>query len=239
VSTAPRVALIGMGKMGRAIDRLAEERGILVVARLDHSDTVDRESLGGADVAIEFTEPNAAVANIRACVAAGCPVVVGTTGWWDELPAVERDVLAGDGRMLWAANFSLGVNVMLRLASEAGRLMHDGGMDVHVVETHHAQKKDAPSGTAIALARAAESTLGREVPITSVRVGHVPGTHVLVFDGPFEQLRLVHDARDRRVFAEGALAAARWLAAPRAAGTYTMSDVLAPADGAARTENRR
>jgi 4-hydroxy-tetrahydrodipicolinate reductase len=228
-----------MGKMGRAIDRLAEERGIPVVARLDHGHTIDRESLGGADVAIEFTEPKAAVGNVRACVAAGCPVVVGTTGWWDELPAVEREVLAANGRMLWAANFSLGVNVMLRLAGEAGRLMRGSGMDVHVVETHHTQKKDAPSGTAIALARAAESTLGADVPITSVRVGHVPGTHVLVFDGPFEQLRLVHDARDRRVFAEGALAAARWLAAPRAAGTYTMNDVLAPADDGRRVEDSR
>jgi 4-hydroxy-tetrahydrodipicolinate reductase len=106
-------------------------------------------------------------------------------------------------------------------------------MDVHLVETHHNQKKDAPSGTAIAIARAAQATLGREIPTTSVRVGSVPGVHTLVFDGPFEQLRIEHDARDRRVFAEGALAAARWLAARREPGVYTMSDVLAPhpADG--------
>jgi 4-hydroxy-tetrahydrodipicolinate reductase len=228
VSAAPRVALVGMGKMGRAIDRLAEERGVPVVARLDRGDAIDRESLGGADVAIEFSEPGAAVGNIDACVAAGCPVVVGTTGWWDALPRVERDARAAGGRVLWAANFSLGVNVMLGLVAEAGRLLRDAGMDAHLIETHHAQKKDAPSGTAIALASATESTLGRPVPITSVRVGSVPGLHELVFDGPFEQLRLVHDARDRRVFAEGALAAARWLAARREPGVYTMRDVLAP-----------
>jgi 4-hydroxy-tetrahydrodipicolinate reductase len=227
VSAAPRVALVGMGKMGRAIDRLAEERGIPIVARLDRDDHIDAASLGGADVAIEFSEPGAAVANIEACVAAACPVVVGTTGWWDALPDVERTVRAAGGRLLWAGNFSLGVNVMLRLAAEAGRLFRDAAVDAHIVETHHAQKKDAPSGTAIALGRAAEGTFGRAIPIASVRVGSVPGLHELIFDAPFEQLRVVHDARDRRVFAEGALAAARWLAARREPGVYTMSDVLA------------
>lgn len=223
-----RVALVGMGKMGRTIDALAGERGAEIVARLDRDDRVDRESLGGADVAIEFSEPTAAVSNIRACLDAACPVVVGTTGWYDQLAAVEREVGEAGGRLLWAANYSLGVNAMIRLAAEAGRVLRDAGMDVHLVESHHAQKKDAPSGTAIAIARAAQATLGREIPTTSVRVGHVPGTHTLVFDGPFEQLRIEHDARDRRVFAEGALAAARWLAARRAPGVYTMTDVLAP-----------
>lgn len=239
MSAAPlRVALVGMGKMGRTIDALAAERGIEIVARLDRDDRVERGALGGADVAIEFSEPAAAVSNVRACAAAGCPVVVGTTGWWEELPAVEREVRDAGARMLWAANFSVGVNAMLLLVAEAGRVLRDAGMDVHLVETHHTQKKDAPSGTAIALARATEATLGRAVPTTSVRVGHVPGLHELVFDAPFEQLRIVHDARDRRVFAEGALAAARWLAAPRAPGVYTMSDVLAPANaGAARAED--
>jgi 4-hydroxy-tetrahydrodipicolinate reductase len=135
-------------------------------------------------------------------------------------------VRAAGGRLLWAANFSLGVNVLLELARAAGGLLRGHGLDVHLVETHHAAKKDAPSGTALAIARAAGPALGREIPITSVRTGHVPGTHELTFDGPFEQLRLVHEARDRRVFAEGALAAAAWLAARREPGVYTMQDVL-------------
>jgi 4-hydroxy-tetrahydrodipicolinate reductase len=235
-----RVALIGMGKMGHAIARLAEERGVPVVARLGRGDAIDAASLGGADVAVEFSEPAAAVENVRACVAAGCAVVVGTTGWWDALPALERAVRAAGGRMLWSANFSLGVNVMLHVAAEAGRLLRASGMGAHVVETHHAQKKDAPSGTAIALARATAAAFGSEVPIASVRVGFVPGRHEVLFDGPFEQLRIVHEARDRRVFAEGALAAARWLAARREPGVYTMSDVLASAGqapgGAAHAE---
>jgi 4-hydroxy-tetrahydrodipicolinate reductase len=223
------VALIGMGKMGRAIRQLAEERGVPVVVTLDRDDPIDDASLAGADVAIEFTEPSAAVANARACVAAGCPVVVGTTGWLDALPAVTADVRAAGGRLLWAANFSLGVNVLLELARAAGGLMRERGFDVHLVETHHAAKRDAPSGTALAIVRSVEPALGRAVPTTSVRTGHVPGTHELIFDGPFEQLRLVHEARDRRVFAEGALAAAMWLAARREPGVYTMRDVLAPA----------
>jgi 4-hydroxy-tetrahydrodipicolinate reductase len=134
--------------------------------------------------------------------------------------------------MLWAANFSIGVNVMIALASAASRLVRGRGFDAHLVETHHSAKKDAPSGTALAVARAAEPELGRSLAVTSVRTGHVPGTHELVFDAPFEQLRLVHEARDRRVFAEGALAAALWLASRREPGVYTMQDVLAAAAAA-------
>ena len=222
----PRVALLGMGKMGRAIRQIAEERGVPVVATLDRDDAVDARTLAGADVAIEFSEPAAAVTNVRACLAARCPVVVGTTGWLDALPQVTQEVHAAGGRLLWAANFSLGVNIMLELAAAAGRLAGGRGFDAAIVEAHHAAKKDAPSGTALAVARAAEPTFGASIPIASVRVGHVPGRHELILDGPFEQLRLVHDARDRRVFAEGALAAATWLAGQRAPGVYTMQDVL-------------
>jgi 4-hydroxy-tetrahydrodipicolinate reductase len=226
---ALRVALVGMGRMGRTIAALAAERGVAIVATLGPTDAITRATLAGADVAIEFTEPAAAVANVRACVAAGCPVVVGTTGWLDELPRLAAEVPAAGGRMLWAANFSVGVNAMLAVASAAARVLREAGFDAHLVETHHAAKKDAPSGTALAIARAVRDAGGGEVPITAVRVGHVPGTHALVLDAPFEQVTLTHEARDRRVFAEGALVAARWLAAARAPGVYTMQDVLAPA----------
>ena len=231
-SPAPlRVALVGAGKMGRAVEALARERGIAVAAVLARGDAVTRASLAGADVAVEFTEPGAAVANARACVAAGCPVVVGTTGWLDALPTLRAEVEAAGGRLLWAANFSVGVNAMLAVVAAAARALRGTGFDAHLVETHHAAKKDAPSGTAIALARAAEAEWGTAIGTTSVRVGHVPGTHALIFDAPFEQLRLTHEARDRRVFAEGALVAARWLAAAPLPGVYTMQDVLAPGAG--------
>ncbi|MGZ8411189.1 MAG: 4-hydroxy-tetrahydrodipicolinate reductase [Gemmatirosa sp.] len=225
---ALRVALIGMGRMGRAIAALARERAIDVVATLGPGEAITRQSLADADVAIEFTEPDAAAANVRACLAAGCPVVVGTTGWLDALPALRGDVRAVGGRMLWAANYAVGVNAMLAVAGLTARVLREAGFDAHLIETHHAAKKDAPSGTALAIARAVREADGGDVPITAVRLGHVPGTHALVFDAPFEQVTLTHEARDRRVFAEGALVAARWLATMDTPGVYTMQDVLAP-----------
>lgn len=235
--TEVALALIGMGKMGRALAALAPERGFRVVAELDPSRPgyagITRDTLGGAQVAIDFTTPDAAAANVRACAAAGCPVVVGTTGWYAELSAVSADVERLGGALLTAPNFSVGVAVFDRVVAEAARLFGQlEGFDAHLVETHHAAKKDAPSGTAGALARTAEAALGRSIPITSVRTGHVPGTHEVIFDAPFEQVRLVHEARDRRVFAEGALVAARWLVGRR--GVFTLQHVLSssPAVGA-------
>ncbi len=225
--------------MGRAVAALAAERGIDVAALIGlegnaHGAALSRERLAGADVAIEFTAPAAAADNALACIAAGVPVVVGTTGWYDRLPQVEAAVQAGDGALLWAPNFSAGVVLFRALLRRAGELFAGAGFDARIVETHHAAKKDAPSGTALSLGRAfggaagpedagAEGA-GAETEITSIRVGHVPGTHELLLDGPFEQIRLVHEARDRRVFADGALRAAAWLQGRR--GVFTMNDVL-------------
>jgi len=214
-----RVALIGMGKMGRAVRDLAGDQ---VTVTLDGPFTPDR--LANADVAIEFTIPSAAPTNIRTCLAAGCPVVVGTTGWYAELPSLTEDVSRQGGALVWAPNFSLGAQVMMYLAAEAARLLDS---DAAIVETHHASKRDAPSGTAREIARAIIAERSGGVPITSVRVGHVPGTHEVIFDGTFDQLRLTHEVRDRKVFAEGALVAAEWLIAEKRVGVYTMQDVLA------------
>ena len=227
--TELRVALIGMGKMGRALEALAPQRGVRVVATLDpsHSDYrgVTKDSLAGAQVAIEFTTPDAAPDNIRAAAAAGCPIVVGTSGWYSRLEELSKEVQRSGGALLTAPNFSVGVAVFDRVVAEAAKLFGQlQGFDAHLVETHHAAKTDAPSGTAGALARTAEASLGRTIPITSIRTGSVPGTHEVIFDAPFEQVRLVHEARDRRVFAEGALVAARWLVGRQ--GVFTMRDVL-------------
>ncbi len=230
----PRIAVIGDGRMGRLVAALAAEQGLDVCATLG-KDAVDahgisKRTLRGADVAIEFTEPSAAAANVRACLAAGCAVVSGTTGWDAARAVVEAEVRTADGALLWAPNFSLGVHFFTRLVAEATRLAQAaGGFDAHLVETHHAAKLDAPSGTARHLAQAAEAASGVTVPITSVRVGSVPGTHELLLDGAFEQVRLVHEARDRRVFALGALVAARWVAGRR--GVFTLDDVLSPPGG--------
>ena len=230
-----RLAVVGLGKMGKAIAELAPARGWEVVAKLDHAEAragITAAVLRGADVAVEFTVPDAAPANVRAIVATGCPVVVGTTGWYAELPSIAEEVRAANGALLTAANFSLGVNIFEQIVEVAARLLGRArGFDAHLIETHHSAKKDAPSGTAATLARTASAAWGRAIPITSVRTGSVPGTHELLFDSPFEQIQLQHIARDRRVFAEGALVAAAWLIGQR--GVFTMRDVLAsPPDGA-------
>jgi 4-hydroxy-tetrahydrodipicolinate reductase len=225
-----KLAIVGLGKMGRAIDELAPQRGFVVVARIDvqgggSGSSVDRDALNGADVAVEFTVPEAAADNVEAIVGAGVPAVVGTTGWYDRLPELAARVERDEGALLYSPNFSIGVNVFEQIVAVAGRMIQGIPMfDAHLVETHHTAKKDAPSGTAKMLGESLAATLGRDIPMTSVRVGSVPGTHELIFDAPFETIRLAHVARDRRVFAEGALAAARWVVGRK--GVFTMRDVL-------------
>ena len=223
-----RIAIIGDGKMGHAIEQLAVEYGWKVAAFLGERESasgINAKTLGDADVAVEFTQPDAAVANVTAVLRAGVPVVVGTTGWYESLPEVTRIAKEAGTALLWSPNFSLGVNVLIELARYAGTLMRPlEGFDAHIVETHHSRKKDAPSGTAIAIGKAASDALDQPIPTTSIRTGSVPGTHELIFDGAFEQLALTHVARDRRVFAEGALKAADWLVGKR--GVFTMRDVL-------------
>jgi 4-hydroxy-tetrahydrodipicolinate reductase len=226
-----KLAIVGMGKMGHAIAELAVARGWQVVAQLDQPETaagITRDVLNGAEVAVEFTMPSAAAGNVRGLVEAGCRVVVGTTGWYESLPAVTKLVGEKGGALLTATNFSLGVNIFEQVAAHAaGLLAASKAFDAHLVETHHSAKKDAPSGTAITLGAAAEKAWGKQIPTTSVRTGSVPGTHEFIFDAPFETIRLAHVARDRRVFAEGALIAARWLLGKK--GVYTMKDVIAGA----------
>ncbi len=217
-----------MGRMGQAVRSVAAERQWPIAAELTAADLRSPEqALARAQVAIEFTTPAAAVANIRLCLAAGCPVVVGTTGWYEQLPSIADEVERENGAVLWSANFSLAANVLITVATQTARLLAAAGRrayDVAIVETHHATKRDAPSGTARAIAQELIEERGGGVPITSVRLGHVPGIHEVLFDGAYDQLRLTHTARDRRVFAEGALLAAQWLVGKR--GLFTMRDVL-------------
>ena len=229
--SAKRVAIIGDGKMGRSVAQVAEANGWTIVAHLGIVGNpggrgITRQSLAGASVAIEFTEARSVVANVDACLAARCPVVVGTTGWYDHLPAVTASVERAGGSLFWAANFSLGANIMMALAREAGRLVRAlPHFDAQIVETHHTMKQDAPSGTAVVVNQAFAEGRGEPARIASLRVGSVPGTHELILDGIYEQLRIVHEARDRRIFAEGALAAATWLGGRH--GIFTMRDMLA------------
>jgi 4-hydroxy-tetrahydrodipicolinate reductase len=225
--SVPSIAIIGDGKMGRSVADVARDQGLSLSTVIGAHTSVTAESLSGAQVAIEFTEPSAAVANVKACVQAGCPVVVGTTGWYSDLASLTEFVNDHGGTMLWSANFSLGVHMFAELLRYSGELLSRmPAFDAHLVETHHQAKKDAPSGTALMLQQTMASVWNHNLPITSVRVGAVPGTHELILDAKYEQITLAHTARDRRVFAEGAVAAALWLVNRR--GVFTMADMFGP-----------
>ena len=231
-----RLAIVGNGKMGRAVAEAAEERGHVVhpiIGREENAGgaALTRERLAGVDAAIEFTRPDAVVQNLTRLIEAGVPTVTGTTGWIAELPRITRLVEARRGALLYAANFSVGVHLFLRVARDlaahfAGRPAFDG----FILEEHHAAKLDTPSGTAAALrARLREADGAREFPVTSVRAGSIPGTHVVTYDGPHDTVTLGHVARSRRGFAAGALAAAEWL--PGRPGVHDFEEMLFGAAG--------
>ncbi|MDQ6612605.1 MAG: hypothetical protein M3Y64_09235, partial [Gemmatimonadota bacterium] len=209
---------------------LASDRHCEIVARVGRAESergLSAAVLNGAQVAIEFSQPETAVANAVACLRAHCPVVIGTTGWSESMGKLAETVAHNQCSALWSPNFSLGVQLFLAVATEAARrFCKHREFEAGIVETHHSAKKDAPSGTAIAVRDQLREGGLPTVPITSIRLGSVPGTHEIVFDAPFEQVRLTHEARDRRVFADGALVAARWLAQTTTPGLYTMRDVI-------------
>jgi len=226
-----RLAIVGHGRMGRTIASLATTRGHDIAAVVDEAENPDgrgitRERLAGVDVAFEFTTPAAAPANLTRLIELGVPVVCGTTGWNAELPRISVLARERRGALVHAANFSVGVLLFLRGARElARRFAGQREFDGFILEQHHAQKVDAPSGTARtlqALARTADPD--REFPVTSVRAGAIPGIHSLTYDGPYETVSLTHTARSRDGFAAGALLAAEWL--PGRTGVFTFEDVL-------------
>lgn len=221
-----KIALIGYGKMGHAIEAMATGRGHTVACRIDRDDPWPGHM--DADVAIEFTTPATAVANIRRCWAAGLPVVCGTTGWDAERPAVEAECRAGGHTLFAASNFSIGMNIMFALNERLAELMRGRDYAVSIAETHHIHKLDAPSGTALTLREqivACGERAEASVPIASYREGEVPGTHTVVYDSEIDTLTLTHEAHSRKGLAMGALLAAEWLVQAEP-GVYTMKDLL-------------
>lgn len=245
-----KIALLGYGRMGRAVESRATERGHEIVARLDVGDPGSDE-LARADVAIEFTQPDAVVDNVRRAAARGVDLVVGTTGWYDRLPEV-REALAEAGTgLIYSPNFSIGVQLFFRVASRLGALVDRlGEYDVHVYEAHHRHKLDHPSGTARKLADLLVEGIGRkerwaEGPppgtadpatlwVTASRAGEIPGTHVVGVEGPDDRIELRHEARGRSGFAGGAVAAAEWIRGRK--GVFTLDDVLADLLGDSETK---
>ena len=222
-----RIALFGVGRLGREIIALAPERNAQIVASFGRSVAATAVALrdSAADVAIDVSVAEAVESNVAACLTVGIPIVIGVTGWHDATSRVLQRVTQHDGGVLIAPNFSVGATLFSAAVADASRRFSAAlGFDAALVETHHAMKKDAPSGTARSLAEVARESRGSDVPVSSVRVGHVPGVHTLVLDAAFEQVTLTHEARDRRVFADGALLAARWMRGRT--GSWTMADVV-------------
>jgi 4-hydroxy-tetrahydrodipicolinate reductase len=214
-----RVALVGYGKMGRIVERLAPEHGCEIVRIFRSAENLNGnalrpEALSGVDVAIEFTAPLAAPQNLRSLIAAGVPVVTGTTGWFAEVPLIQEAAVKNGGGVVWGPNFSVGLHHFRMVVAEAARkFAREESYGAWGWEIHHAAKKDAPSGTLLALAEdIARSGYARTVSLSANRAGSVPGTHEIGFDSAEDTVTIRHQARSRDGFARGALRAARWLA---------------------------
>jgi 4-hydroxy-tetrahydrodipicolinate reductase len=223
--------LVGHGKMGRLVGELAPQYGFEVAGVIDplsprHGGAPDDPQWRGVDVAVDFSTPDVVAANAAALARQGIRLVIGTTGWQKEEAAVRQAVADGNTGAVVAPNFSTGVVLFEAIVAQAAKLFSaqdDFGVFLH--ESHHAAKKDAPSGTALLLKRAMQDAgLARPIDVSSARAGFIPGTHTIGFDGPAETITLTHAARDRTAFARGALAAAHWIQGRR--GWYTMRDVL-------------
>ena len=221
-----RLLIVGHGRMGRLVESLAPEAGMEIAGRVD-IDNADRpEDWPAADVAIDFSTAAAVPANARRLAARGTHLVIGTTGWQDQEASVRQETAAYPIGVVSAPNFALGVNLFVALAARAAELLAERpefGAWIH--ELHHSAKRDAPSGTAIAIREAMQHAgYGLTIDVASTRVGSIPGTHTVGFDSPAETITLTHTARDRTGFARGALAAAQWVNGRR--GWFSMRDVL-------------
>ena len=235
-----KIALIGYGKMGKAIEEIAIQKGHEIVLKIDVSnlDEFNQQNISKADVAIEFTSPNTALNNVLKCLEYGIPVICGSTGWTEQLAAVYNFCKEKNGTFLYASNYSIGVNLFFELNTYLAKLM-DKYKDYHVsiTETHHTQKKDAPSGTAITLAEQIiqnnsskknwinlSSTKESELEIFSERIDPAPGTHTIKYSSPIDDIEITHTAHNRVGFASGAVLSAEFVANKK--GIFTMKDVL-------------
>ena len=235
-----KIALIGYGKMGKAIEAIALENGHEIVLAIDlhNQDQFTAENLRKAEVAIEFTSPETALKNTLTCLSAGVPTVVGSTGWHQHLPEAEKASAEHGAALLVATNFSIGVNIFFEINRQLAKMMSAHPQyEVSMEEIHHTQKKDAPSGTAITLAEGILENLERkkqwvnqpatdseELAIISKRIDPAPGTHIIRYDSEIDSIEITHTAHNRKGFASGAVLAATFLAGKK--GIFSMRDVL-------------
>jgi 4-hydroxy-tetrahydrodipicolinate reductase len=244
-----KIALIGYGKMGKEIEKIALQKGHEIVLKIhaENRDDLTIENLKQADVAIEFTTPDSVVENVKKCADAGIPVVVGTTAWYEHFDMLTQYVSAHSSALFYATNFSIGVNLFFKINEMAANLMKNFSYDLSMDEIHHTQKLDAPSGTAITTAerimnvypqkkswankivtenedRRDTKAESSELMIRSIREDAVPGTHAVYYDSEVDTIEISHTAHSRVGFAKGALSAAEWLKDKK--GIYNMNDLL-------------
>jgi 4-hydroxy-tetrahydrodipicolinate reductase len=221
------LVLLGHGKTGSVVAQVAHERGhrTTVLTEIENADGawLTNENLQDVDAVLDFTAPDAVMANIGRCLAAGKPMVVGTTGWYGELDRVKQEVERAGTGFVFAGNFSYGVNLFFQIARAAAPALHHG-YSGHITETHHTHKKDAPSGTAMALERVVAQASGVQVKITSEREGEVMGIHTLELSSAGDRILLSHEVKSRRTFAEGAVLAAEWIVGKT--GFYEFKDIF-------------
>lgn len=232
------IALFGYGKMGKEIEQIALSRGHKIVLKIDKGDSVTKEQLKQADVAIEFSTPHTVVENINTCFSANLPIVIGTTGWYDKFEEVKANCIKNKQALFYATNYSVGVNLFWKMTEQMAKLMNQyPDYDVSMQEVHHIHKLDKPSGTAITTA---EKILGaqknkskwsidstykqNELFIDVVRKDEVPGTHTVYYKSAIDEISLTHLAYNRKGFALGAVLAAEFLKGKQ--GIYSMSDML-------------
>jgi 4-hydroxy-tetrahydrodipicolinate reductase len=217
----------GRGKMGVLIAEVAKARGhnltLVDIPENEEARALTRDALARIDIVLDFTTPHAVLDNIQACIAAKTNMVVGTTGWYGEIPRIRKEVEQSGMGFLFAANFSIGVNLFFDIARAAAPALRYGYTG-RIIEKHHIHKKDAPSGTAAAIRNVVREVAHEELPIESLREGEVVGMHEIMLDSSADTITLVHDAKSRRGFAEGAVRAAEWLKGKT--GFYDFKDVF-------------
>src|SRR5688572_8635504 len=225
-----KIALIGNGAMGQLVAKLAKEQGHEIAMTLTSRDAGRAAEdlaaeIGRCEVAIDFSLPTAVPKNIELCMLSNVPLVEGTTGWQANRAELGPLVEEADGALVYGANFSVGAHVFFCIAAAAAEFFQNlESYDVYIEEAHHKRKLDAPSGTAIKLGEIVANHLGRDVPISSTRAGHIPGTHRVGFDSRADHITLEHVARSREGFAEGALMAAKWIVGRK--GVYEFTEVF-------------
>ncbi len=233
------ILLLGYGKMGQLIDQLATTKGHQIVGKINIDNRYELDSIdtSSIDVAIEFSQPEAAIENIKWCLARQIPVAVGTTGWLNNKPEIDQFCTENNGTYLFASNYSIGVNIFFKLNEYLAQMMAEQDYSVSTKEIHHTSKKDAPSGTSITLAEGIlkhlatkknwvnqKSNKAEELEIISERIDPAPGTHEITYSSPVDTIEIKHTAHSREGFAKGAIAVAEWLKDQK--GVKTMDEFL-------------